>query len=445
MAELGIGTNALLFAFALSLLIGVIFGVLPGLRRSRGNEVLAESGRGSTLTRRRLIVRHALIAVQIGLSFVLLSGAGLLLRSFQSLSRIDPGFEPDGVFVFRVVLPAEVYPDYAATGSLYRQVSERLAGLPRVESVGMTASLPLGGDTGCTGLQVDNPDADGACVRVTYATPGYFATAGIPVRGRDMTWAEIGAGGRVAIISEALARRLFPGIDPIGRQVRASSIPDGWHTIIGVAGDVSEGSLDDPASELAYLPVMPDQPALGPARTMAVLLRTGLEEPTTLLPAVRNALADIDPRVPITRPGTLDDIVRRSMSQLTFMSMLLIAAALMAVLVGAVGIHGVVSYAVAQRRGEIGIRMALGARAAQVRRLIIGQSVGVAATGVAAGMLLAIPLAGALRTWLFGVSVTDPLTLAVVAAILLVLAGLAGHLPARRALRIHPIEALRPD
>jgi hypothetical protein len=292
---------------------------------------------------------------------------------------------------------------------------------------------------------VDNPDADGAWVRVTYATPGYFATAGIPVRGRDMTWAEIGAGGRVAIISEALARRLFPGIDPIGRQVRASSIPDGWHTIIGVAGDVSEGSLDDPASELAYLPVMPDQPALGPARTMAVLLRTGLEEPTTLLPAVRNALADIDPRVPITRPGTLDDIVRRSMSQLTFMSMLLIAAALMAVLVGAVGIHGVVSYAVAQRRGEIGIRMALGARAAQVRRLIIGQSVGVAATGVAAGMLLAIPLAGALRTWLFGVSVTDPLTLAVVAAILLVLAGLAGHLPARRALRIHPIEALRPD
>jgi predicted permease len=443
-AELGIGASAVLFAFGISILIGVMFGVAPGPGRSRGSEVLSETGRGSTATRRTLIVRHGLIAVQIGLSFVLLSGAGLLLRSFQSLSRIDPGFEPRGVFVFRVVLPAEAYPDWDAQGALYRRVSERLAGLPSVERIGMTASLPLGGDTGCTGLEADGPDGGGGCVRVTYVTPGYFAAAGIPVRGRDVMWTEIAAGARVAVISEALARRMFPGLDPIGRRVRASVIPDGWHTIVGVAGDVSEGGLDDPASELAYLPVMPAQPALGQALSMAVVMRTGLTEPTSLLPAVRSALADIDPRVPITRPGTMDAIIRSSMSRLTFMSTLLIAAALMAVLVGAVGIYGVVSYVVAQRRAEIGVRVALGARRAHVQSLIIGQSIAVAAAGIAAGLLLALALSGALRAYLFGVSAVDPLTLAAVAVILLGLAGLASHLPARRALRMDPVEALRP-
>jgi ABC-type antimicrobial peptide transport system permease subunit len=177
---------------------------------------------------------------------------------------------------------------------------------------------------------------------------------------------------------------------------------------------------------------------------MAVVLRTGLGEPLSLLPAVRSALAEIDPRVPITRPGTMDEIIRGSMSRLTFMSTLLIAAALMAVLVGAVGIYGVVSYVVAQRRAEIGVRVALGARGGHVQALIIGQSIGVAAAGIAVGLILALALSGALRAYLFGVSAADPLTLAAVAVILLGLAGLASHLPARRALRIDPVEALRP-
>jgi putative ABC transport system permease protein len=441
--ELSVGLSEAAFALGVATLIGIAFGLLPGPGPAAG-AVLAESGRATTPSRRRMRVRRALIAVQVGLCFVLLAGAGLLLRSFRALSTVDPGFQPAGVLSFRVVLPAEAYADFDGTGVFYRDLTERLSALPGVEAVGLVSSLPLGGDDGCTSVAVDVPGSEGACIRVTWEGPGYFASVGIPLRGRDVTWSELAAGDRVAVISEALARRLFADADPIGRRVRAAATRE-WHTIVGVAGDVSEGGLDDPASELLYLPVMSNQEGLSPARNMAVLVRTALADPVSMLPAVRSVVGGIDPRVPITRAGAMADLVRRSLAGLTFMSMLLGTAALMALVVAAVGIYGVISYAVAQRRAEIGVRLALGARAAQVRALILGQSIGVVALGVAVGVLLALPLIRVLRAYLFDVSAADPLTLGVVSGLLILVAGLAGHLPARRALRVDPVEALRTD
>jgi len=443
-ADLSLGWRTAAFAFSLSLVIGVLFGVLPVLRRQGGARVLREAGRGTTASRRRLAIRHTLIAAQIGLCFVLLAGAGLLVRSFLALSSVEPGFEPDGVLTFRVVLPAAIYTDYETAGTFYRSLSEQLLSMPAIASVGMVESLPLGGDDGCTGISVDVPDSGGACIRVTESTPGYFETVGIPVRGRDATWAEITSGDRVAIVSETLARRMWPGEDPIGRGVRAGATQE-WHRVIGVAGDVSEGVLADPASELLYMPVLPVQTGSQPSRNMAVLVRTESADPVALLPAVRATLAAIDPRVPLTRPRPMADIVARSMARLTFLASLLVIAAIMALAIGAVGIYGVVSYAVAQRRSEIGVRMALGARAAQVRSLVIRQSVVTALTGVAAGLAVALPLAGALRSYLYGVSENDPLTLIFVASFLILLAVAASHLPARRAVNVDPVEALRAE
>lgn len=440
--ELSIGAGEAAFAIGVTLLIGLAFGLLPGA--GGAGAVLAESGRATTPSRRRLRVRRVLIAVQVGLCFVLLAGAGLLLRSFGALSAVDPGFEPAGVLTFRVVLPTEGYADFDATGAYYRRLSERLEAIPGVESTGLVSSLPLGGDDGCTSVSVDVPGSESACIRVTWGGPGYFASAGIPVQGRDMTWEELAAGARTAVISHALARRLFRDTDPIGGRIRAAATRE-WHTIVGVAGDVSEGGLEDPPSELLYLPVMPAQEGLSPARNMAIIVRTNLADPVSALPAVRSAVAELDPRVPITRAGAMTDLVRRSMSGLTFMSMLLVIAAAMALLIAAVGIYGVISYAVAQRRAEIGVRMALGARTAQVRSLILGQSIGVAAAGVGIGLLLAVPLVRVLRAYLFGVSAGDPLTLGAVSGLLLLLAAGAGHVPARRAIRVDPVEALRND
>lgn len=439
--DVHVGSGSVLFTLGTSVVVGLLFGLLPLLRRSAEGAILAEAGRGSTATRQRLALRGALVAAQVGLCFVLLVGGSLLVRSFRALSTIEPGFEPGGVLMFRVVLPQDTYGEYPAATAFYRQLTDRLSALPGVRSVGMGTWVPLGGAEGCTSVRAEGREGD-VCVPNADVAPGYFGTLGLPVSGREAEWSEITAGARVAVVSHALAQRLWPGEDPVGRRVRAGGESE-YHTVVGVAGDVGAERLTDPPVETLFLPIAPAQQGRQPALNMAVLVRTDATDPLALLPAAREALAAIDPRVPLTRPGTLADVVSGSMAQLSFLSILLMVAAGMALVVGAVGVHGVVAYTVAQRRAEIGVRIALGARPQAVRRLVLAGTLRVALLGIVLGALCAIPLAGTLRSWLFGVSPTDAGTLVAVGTFLLILTLVAGDLPARRILRLDAVEALR--
>jgi predicted permease len=444
LSEISLRMPALLFALGVSLVLGVVFGVAPS-RRGAPVLDLADMSRGTTPSARRRAVRNGLIVAQVALCFALLAGAGLLLRSFDRLTDVEPGFSPDGVLTFRVVLPYDRYPDADRSTTFDRILSERIEDLPGVVAVGAGASVPLGGVGGCTTVLPLAParaDQKSECLYPEYITPGYFRALDIPVQGHEPTWSEIQAGARVAVISASMARRFWGDTNVLGREIR---VPDGFaeaYRIVGVVDDIRNEALDAPSLETIYVPLFP-APPWGRLGGPAFFVKTDLENPTTLVPAIRQALAELDASVPLVRPQSMHTIVVTSMGRLTFTATLLSVAAFMALMVGTVGIYGVVSYTVSQRRAEIGVRVALGAQGTQVRRMIIVETLRVALFGIVAGLLVALPLGRTLESLLYGVSPADPLTLGIVAVALLLVAAAAGWAPATLALRVDPLEALR--
>ena len=458
LAEIGLGAGSVLFAAAIAVLAGLTFGLFPLARLGRSFDALRDSSRGMTASRGQRAARGALVVSQVALAVVLLAAAGLMLRSFDRLRNVKPGLEPDGVLTLHLALPAMRYRDYAAVSAFHKELALRLMALPGVETVA-AGPLPLagggtnalGGWKGCALAFTDAPPTStgeqGSCVGTHVVSPGYFEALGVPVRGRTPTWDETDRGMAGAVITEALAARLWPGEDPIGKGVKGNGAQPPFYRVVGVVGDLHAAGLDQPPVAAVFYPMVPLQgaPLCSPPRSMSLFVRTQLEDPLSLVPAVRRTMAELDPEIPIANAQAMEQVVAQSMARTSFTMLLLGAAAAMSLLLSAVGIYGVISYIVSQRRGEIGIRIALGARASQVAALVVGQSVRLAAAGIVFGLLGAYAATSLLESLLFGVSATDPLTLAAVPLLLLALAVAASYAPARRAAGVHPAEALRSE
>ncbi|MEJ2205245.1 MAG: ABC transporter permease [Gemmatimonadota bacterium] len=451
-AEIGIDGSVLVFTAIASVASGLLFGLFPvlGYGRRDLSGALKEGGRASTVGREKHRTRSALVVAQVGLALVLMIGSGLMARSFAALSAVDPGFESEDRLVFRVSLPSAEYPDVESATLFYRAVEERMAAIPGVTSVALTNAAPLV-DTKSAGPMEpeDRPLPEGQLAPLVdrrQVGPGYFATLGIPmIEGRELTLEDSGEGTRTAVISRTLAELHWPGESPLGRRIRSQGSPDSGWEIVGVADDVHFETLIDEPAPLIYLPLVAgsaEEP--GAARSLDVVLHVG-SDPRGFVPAARAALREVDPRLPMVEPRPVTSLVHDAMASTSFTVVLLGIAAGIALLLGTVGIYGVISYVVSRRTSEIGVRMALGAPARLVLRDVVGQGMTLTGVGVAVGLLGAWGVSRALGSLLYGVSATDPLTYVATAAGLSLVALLASWLPARRAARVDPVEALRTE
>jgi putative ABC transport system permease protein len=436
--QIGINREVLAFSFLASLVCGVAFGLLPALQvsRSNPNQFLKEGERGSTPNRGR--TRYALVIAEVGLSLVLLVGAGLLVKSFARLMDVNPGFDPDRLLTFNLGLPSSA--DSARQLAFYQQVLERLQALPGVQAVGAVSRLPLAGGNSSRSFNVPGHEKDySADIRVS--TPDYFRAMGIPLlKGRSFSEGDVGSSLNVAVINEALARAVFPGQDPIGKTLTNFGPGTNYLTlqIIGVVGNVRHVGLDaEPHAEIYQL--------LGQAQwpSMFVAIRSATSDVTSVTSAAQNVVWSVDKDVPLANIRTMRDLIANSVQRRRFSMLLLAMFAAVAMLLAATGLYGVMSYSVAQRTKEIGIRMALGARRPNVLVLVVKQGMALVLMGIAAGTMLSLGMTRLISGMLFGITATDPLTFAGVATLLGAVAFLANYLPALRAASVDPMVALR--
>jgi predicted permease len=437
-------------AFVLAAAAGVLFALIQSGRSTAALGTLREGGRGLTLTRRQHALRGALVVGQLAFALVLLAAASLMVQSFRNLSAVSPGFDRERALVFDVALPDARYRSFEQVEAYYHQLADRLAAIPGVIGVGAATMIPLDDPGGCSGVFVEGVDAShekAACVPTARVAPGYFATLRVPVRGTEPSWTDVEAKVGGVVVTEALADRFWPGEDAIGKGIKSNSRTGDppFYRVVGVSGDLRDDGLDKPPVQAVFYPLIPipGAPLWSPARGLRFVLRSSNEDVAQLVPAARRAIAELDASVALAHPRTLVEIVERARVRVAFSMLLLVAAALMALALSAVGIYGVITYLVGQRRVEIGIRMALGAQREEVVRLVAMQSMRLAALGVGFGLVGAVLANRLLRTLLYEVSPTDPLTLGGVSLALVVVAAGAGWIPARRASRISPLEAMR--
>jgi predicted permease len=447
------GWRTVAFAAFTSVVAGLAFGLIPLTRQTAAAEALRASGRGLTSSRSQRLVRSGLVVGQVALAVVLLAAAGLLVRSVIALKHVQPGLNPNGVLAFEVSLPFDKYPTLESAVQFHRELQERLQALPGVTRVGASTAMPLRDyGTGCAVVFREarpySPDERTPCVPIARAIPGFFDALGIQVRGRAPEWADVDSRSQAAVITQALADRLWPGEDAIGKGINSNgpnSPPEMWYRIVGVIPELRAYALDQPPAEAAFYAVtdLRTPSRAGDMHGPIYTVKTTLADPLVLAPAVRAAVAELNGQVPVIRPERMTDVVDHSMARASFSMLLLSLASAMAILLSAVGLYGVIAYVVAQRRSEIGIRMALGARVAQLSRWVVGQSLALAATGVAIGAVLALLTARLVESYLFQVDPIDPLVLGIAVVTLLGVAGLAALAPARRAAKVDPVEALR--
>ena len=432
--------TVLAFSVAVSVLTGVVFGLAPAWQGARGlGNVLKDAGRSSVGGSGRWL-RKGLLVTEVALSLVLLVGAALLMRSFANVVNIDPGFRADNVLAFQVGLPQTSYPGPSERLAFFDRLLARLRQTPGVQSVGMTQDLPMRGGFALTfsveGRAVAPGDEPTAQYRAV--TRDYFQTLAIPpLRGR--TFAEREPAPMVAVVDEAFAERHFPEEDPIGRSIRIRNSRDGSYEIVGVVGEVRNAGLDAAAMPTMYVPLEQDV-----FSTMWVMVKTA-DDPLQLAAAARLAVRDVDPSLPAFAMFPLEDVVWESVAQRRFTMLLLVIFALVALLLAAVGLYGVVAYTVSQRTREIGLRMAMGAQRGDVLRMVLGGGMKLAMIGVVLGIGGALSLASLVASLLFGVTPFDPASYAGTALLLLAVAAIACYVPARRAMRMDPLHALRHD
>lgn len=449
LAEASVDRTVMLFAAAVSLLTGLLCGTLPALSApSAPAKALREGGRG-LLASRGSRVRGGLVVGQMALAMMLLAGAGLLLRSFAQLQQVKPGFEVENALTFRVALPAQGYKDESLRVAFFDRLLERLKGLPGATAAAAIVGLPLTGTQINISFEVANrpplPPAQQPSMEMRPVTPGYFQAMGIPLtRGRGIEAGDTARSTPVVVLTESAVSRYFPGENPIGQRItlgwrRPDGMPKAGGEVVGVVADVKSSGLAKDAVPEIYLPY-----AQLPVSSMDVLLRTSVP-PMSLGPAVEAAVSELDPEIPVARLRTLSDVVARSISQPRFYMLLLSLFASTAVLLAALGIFGVMSYAVTQRSREIGIRMALGAPPANVMRMVMRNAGVLIVTGIVSGLAGAVALSRFLEGLLFNLSPTDPATLAAVALSLVAVALLASYLPARQATRVDPLLTLRSE
>lgn len=435
------------FTLLVSLLTGVIFGLVPALQASmfNPNETLKEGGRDSSAGSRGNRIRGFLVIAEVAISLVLLIGAGLLINSFLRLRSVDPGFKSDNLLTMKVVLPNLKYPDLERRSAFYTNLIARVEALPGVKSAAVTTNLPLYRQGNSVGVEIEGrpapPPGQEVIITTRVVSPKYLTTMGIPLlKGRQFGPEETAKMPGAVIISETMARRFWPGEDPIGKRLTPgrNAGPDDWFQIIGIAKDVRQFELNAEPKPQMYLPYV--QADFFAPRDLVV--KTDID-PIGLAATVRRAVWDIDKDQPVSDIRTMDEIASESVARQRFSMLLLAIFAAVALVLAAVGIYGVMSYSVTQRRSEIGIRMALGAQKSDVLKLTVGQGLKLVLIGVGVGLAGAFALTRLMASLLFGVGATDPGTFITISVVLISVALLANYIPARRATKVDPLAALR--
>lgn len=435
-AHAGLNSQVLVFSVLVSLFTGALFGLAPAYfaSRSNPNEALREGERGSSLGKSS--ARSILIAGEIALSLILLVGAGLMLKSFVRLTAVDPGFNPDRLLVLNIGLPSSVEP--ARQRAFYEQVLEGIHALPGVGKAGAVSRLPLAGGNSTRSFNVPGRSQSyNADIRV--CTPDYFQTMGIPLlKGRNFNAHDDAGSVPVAMINQATAATVFPGQDPIGKFVTNFGPNELKLQIVGVIGNVRHVALETAARPEIYTPL-----AQSSWPSVFVAVRSTVANPLTLLPSVQNAVWRIDRNIPLANPRTMQDVLARSVLRRRFAMLLLSIFAGLATVLAAIGLYGVISYSVAQRTKEIGIRMALGGQRSDMLRLVLRQSGALVLVGMGIGIPVALAATRLLGTMLYGVGATDLVTYFLVILLLSAAALLASLIPAFRATKVDPMVALR--
>jgi predicted permease len=453
-AEVGIDARVLLFAGSITLLAGIFFGLLPALKISKAGAqaALKEGGRGSSGTRHR--VQRALVAAEMALALVLLIGAGLMIRTLTALWNVSPGFETKNVLSFGFALPSAMNQANAdSIRAALRDVHEKFASAPGVQAVSFSwGALPLSSDDEwlfwIDGQPKPANDNDMNWALNYVVEPDYLKVMGIPLKsGRFFTSQDDERAQRVAVIDEALASKFFPGTDPVGKRLHINNGDDQVAEIVGVVGHVKQWSLDADEKESLqtqlYTPFMqlPDKAMAQSASGIGVLVRS--QNSASVFDSVRRASSQMSSEQVVFGAQNMKEIIANSLSERRFSMILLGIFAAVALVLASVGIYGVISYVVGQRTQEMGVRIALGAQRGEVLRLVLRQGVAMAALGVGIGLAAAVPLTRLLGSLLFAISAADPLTYSCVIALLLGVSIAACWMPAYRAARMNPVDALR--
>lgn len=435
----------LAFTLAVSVFTGVIAGLLPAIRASKANlndslkqglgRTDADSGGNRT--------RSVLVISEVALSLVLLIGAGLMIRTLARLRSVDPGLDPHNVLTMTFALSSTKYDKPVQQIAFYDQLVQRVRGLPGVASAGAIDSLPMGGGGSTQPIAVEGHPAlamsEQPEVAVRVVEPGFMETMRIPLlQGRGLSTADIADRPSVIVISESMARRFWPGENPIGKRLTMTFSPEKSREVVGVVGDVKDDGLDvlDPVATL-YVPL-----AQQPTPYLSLVVRTS-SPPSTLISAISNAVHEVDRQQPVLDVITMEDIVAGSLSHQRFNMLLLSAFSGLALLLAAIGIYSMLAYSVRRRMREIGVRMALGAQRGDILQMVLGQGTKLALIGTGIGIAAAFGLTRLMSSQLFGVTATDPVTFLSVAALIVLVALAACYIPARRATKVDPMVALR--
>lgn len=448
--EITIDRTVVGFALLVSLICGLLFGSLPALKHATPRPaVIHEDGRSQSLSRQRHRVRNTLVVAQVSLALMLLVASGLMIRTFESLRNVDPGFrDPGKIQTVSITIPPATAPDFGRVTRMFNDIQDRLSQIPGVQSAGFISDLPLTGGPGGPFLVEDNPAPSGAAApsrAFRFPSPGLFATLGTPlVAGRDFRWTDNYGDQPVAIVSERMARAEWGEPSAaLGRRIRMTG-GDPWHEIVGVVGDLHHDGLEQPARDAVYL-TLNDRLAPYTARNVSFVIRSERVGTPGFLEDIQSAIWSVDGALPLAGVRTMGDLYKQSMARTSLTLMLLSITGGMALLLGLVGIYGVISYVITRRGREIGIRVALGAQTGQLKSMFLRQCLVLVGMGVALGLGGAAFLTRLMQSQLFGVSTLDPATYAVVTAILVATAMLAAYLPVRHVTRVDPTDALRAE
>jgi predicted permease len=450
--------DTLLFTLLLIVGVALVLALVPLLRLVGPRTLvgLGEAGRGASAGPGRQRLRSALVVSQVALALTLTVGAGLLVESSRRLQAVDPGFDPEGVLAAQLYLTPGRYASDVEMWGAYDRILEAVRALPGVTAVGMSQDVPLSGGFACWIQGFEDHDVYGrlesagltTCAGLEPTSPGYFEAMGIPLlAGRTFEAADNDDPSRGAVVvSRAFADRFWPDEDPLGKGVAPGRNEAPFYRVVGVVGDVKASTLDGDDAIAIYYPMVliPESGGRRPSQTTLVV-RTGMADPGSILPSLRAAVSQVDPTLPLANVRTMRSVVEESLGRVAFTTLLLQVAAGCALLLAAVGLYGVVSVLVARRRRELGMRLALGARPAQLEGMVVRASLVLGVVGVAIGVALALAVTRVLRGLLYGISPTHPWVFAAAAAALLALTLLASWMPARRAARIDAVEALRGE
>lgn len=456
LAEISLDARSLAFALVLSIFSALLFGLIPAFKYAgtRISIVLRSAGRTSSASRERHGVRNMLVVTQVALALILLVSAGLMIRTFQSLRTVDPGFaHAEHLQIMRISIPAALVAEPLQVTRIQNNISDKLAAIPGVASVGFASEMPMEGLEPDWDIIIPEGKVDAAPEHqplrmFKHVSPGFIQTDGTRlIAGRDLTWTDIYGQRRSAMVSENLARELW-GSPSAAIGKRFKEIGD-WVQVVGVVEDVHENGVNEKAPAIVYWPPMVEglfgSSKLGAVRSVTYVLRSDRTGTASFLSEIRSAVSSVNSQLPLTSVRTMQEVYDHSLARTSFALVMLAIAGSMALAIGIIGIYGVISYTVSQSTREIGIRLALGAQQGAITRMFVGNALLLAGIGAAIGLAGAIELMQLMKSLLFGISPRDPLTYIVVPAILITVAAFASYFPARRAAAVDPANTLRAD